>query len=549
MNRIIVISLLAAVALAGCGGSGSGGGTNSGPNNPPANSAPAASNVMIIDANAGGTNVGDSLTGDYDYSDADGDAEGSSTFSWLRSGTPIAGATSIGYTLVEADNGEMISFEVTPVAVAGELTGTAARSPALAVTGAPFPQPFDTTASYSNEIYVDGAAAFNGDGALGSPFDNIPDAIAAARGDGAGSRVNIAAGTYPAVGFQANLQGQADAPIAIVADGNVTIDAGGSGTGMNLDNVRYLVIDGLTIQNTGVHGLNISDGGDYSTPSEFIVFRNMHFRDIGSGGNNDCLKMSGVDNFYIENSEFEGCDRGEAIDMVGCHDGMITGNYFHDVVQNAVQTKGGSSDIVIHGNRFIDIPLRAVNAGGSTGEPFFRPTGASYEAQNITVVANLFVRTGQSAVVFSGCIGCTATNNTLIDPNGYVFWAVEANTNKGPGRDGRFVNNIVVFNESDLSSFSFFNTDGAPMIDTYLIDANLWFAQDNPAFSAVPNAYGFPTGSNGIVQQDPLLDVNYRITSGSPAIGEGIAIPGSIAVDFDGVEYSDPPSIGAFSSP
>ena len=551
MNRIIVIGLLTAAILAGCAGSGSGTDTNNDPDNTPMNSAPTAANVFISDDNAGGTNVGDTLTGNYDYSDIDGDAEGTSTFSWIRSGTPIPGATAISYTLVEADNGEMISFEVIPVAVTGELTGIPVRSSSLAVSdaSASFPQPFDSSASYSIEIYVDGAATFNGDGTQGSPFNNIPDAISAARNEGAGSRVNIAAGTYPAVGYHSDLQGQADAPIALVADGNVTIDAGGSGTGMDLADVRYLVLDGLTIQNTGVHGLNISDGGDYSTPSEFIVFRNMHFRDIGSGGNNDCLKMSGVDDFYIENSEFEGCDMGEAIDMVGCHDGVITGNHFHDVAQNAVQTKGGSSNIVVHGNRFVDIPFRAVNAGGNTNELYFRPANAPYEAQNITIVANVFVRTGQSAVVFSGCVGCIATNNTLIEPSGSVFWAVEANTNKGPGRDGRFVNNIVVFNESDLSGYSFFNTDGQPLIDTYFIDANLWFSQDNSGFSVVPNGYGFPTGSDGIVQQDPLLDGEYRIAAGSPAIAAGIDIPGRITLDFDGIEYSEPPSIGAFAAP
>ena len=551
MNKFIVTSLLTVAMLAGCAGSGSGNNTDDGSGGTPANSAPVAQNVFISDEDGGRTIVGDTLTGHYEYSDADGDAEGASTYSWIRSGTPIPGATSVSYTLVEADDGEMISFEVTPVAASGEPAGAPVRSSALPVSAASasFPQPFDSTANYSNEIFVDGAAMFNGDGTQGTPFDNIPDAISAARSAGAGSRVNVAAGTYPAIGYQDNLQGQPDAPIAIVADGTVTIDAGGSGTGMDLVNVRYLVLDGLTIQNTGVHGLNISDGGDYSTPSEFVVFRNMHFRDIGSGGNNDCLKMSGVDNFYIENSEFEGCDRGEAIDMVGCHNGMITGNHFHDVAQNAVQTKGGSSDIVIHGNRFVDIPFRAVNAGGNTGEPYFRPANAANEAQYITIVANVFVRTGQSAIVFSGCVGCIATNNTLIEPSGAVFWAVEANANKGPGRDGRFVNNIVVFNESNLSGYSFFNTDGAPLIDTYFIDANLWFSQDNPAFSVVPNGYGFPTGSNGIVQQDPLLDQDYRITTGSPAIAEGIDIPGGIRLDFDGIEYSDPPSIGAFSSP
>lgn len=417
------------------------------------------------------------------------------------------------------------------------------------VSEASFPQPFDSAAGYSNEIYVDASATMNGIGTQVQPLDNIPDAITAARNAGSGSRIHIAAGTYPAVGSHADLQGQADAPIALVAVGNVTIDAGNSGTGMHLKNARYVVIDGLTIQNTGIHGLSIDDGGDYSTPAEYIVLRNMHFRNNGSGGNNDCLKLSGVDNFYIEDSEFEGCNQGEAIDMVGCHNGVITANHFHDVISNGVQTKGGSSDILIHGNRFIDMPVRAINAGGNTGDPYFRPITASYEAENITIVANLFLRTGQSAVVYSGCNSCIVANNTIIEPNSSVFWAVEEKASKGPGQNGYFINNIVVFNNADLSEFSFFNSNGQSLVDTFTVDGNLWFARDNAAFSVVPNGYGFPMGANGIIQDDPMLDVNYRLTSGSPAIAQGIPIPGGVTFNFDGIAYSIPPSIGAFSAP
>jgi len=38
------------------------------------------------------------------------------TFRWLRDRTPVAGATAQTYTLVVADQGTMVSFEVTPVA-------------------------------------------------------------------------------------------------------------------------------------------------------------------------------------------------------------------------------------------------------------------------------------------------------------------------------------------------------------------------------------------------------------------------------------------------
>jgi large repetitive protein len=97
-----------------------------GPVAPPVNLPPTASNVLIT----GTADIGQVLTGSYTYTDAENDPEGTSLFRWLRDGTPVAGATAETYTLVVADQGAMVSFEVTPVAQ----TGT---SPGLAVVSGP----------------------------------------------------------------------------------------------------------------------------------------------------------------------------------------------------------------------------------------------------------------------------------------------------------------------------------------------------------------------------------------------------------------------------
>ncbi len=91
----------------------------------PANTAPTATGVAVT----GTLEVGQLLTGDYTFDDADGDLEGTSTYRWLRDGVEIVGATATTYTLDVADDGTMISFEVTPVALTGVLTGTAVVSP------------------------------------------------------------------------------------------------------------------------------------------------------------------------------------------------------------------------------------------------------------------------------------------------------------------------------------------------------------------------------------------------------------------------------------
>jgi hypothetical protein len=86
----------------------------------PSNTAPYADNLAITGAAA----IGSVLTGSYSYHDIDpADRQGLTTFRWLRTSgsitTPITGATGTSYTLTAADEGYIISFEVTPVSTPG----------------------------------------------------------------------------------------------------------------------------------------------------------------------------------------------------------------------------------------------------------------------------------------------------------------------------------------------------------------------------------------------------------------------------------------------
>jgi hypothetical protein len=94
------------------------------------NSPPSATGASI----AGNPVVGQVLTGHYTYSDPDGDAQGVSTFRWLRDGSPISGATAVTYTPVTADASHSISFQVTPVAATGASPGTAIQSAGVTIS-------------------------------------------------------------------------------------------------------------------------------------------------------------------------------------------------------------------------------------------------------------------------------------------------------------------------------------------------------------------------------------------------------------------------------
>lgn len=94
------------------------------------NYAPVAQNVSI----SGVAKVGNTLTGNYDFVDQDGDTEGASEYKWYRSSTSdgknlIEVGTGMSYTVIAADEGKYLYFEVKPVAVDGILEGSPVISP------------------------------------------------------------------------------------------------------------------------------------------------------------------------------------------------------------------------------------------------------------------------------------------------------------------------------------------------------------------------------------------------------------------------------------
>lgn len=439
------------------------------------------------------------------------------------------------------------SVDAAPVDAAGvDAAGTDGGPPTGTCS---FPRAFDVGATYERTLHVSADADPGGDGSEGAPFDTIGAAVAAAT---PGTEVRIANGTYPSLRLD-GVTGELDRPVAIVGEpgGNVIIDGGGTDTGLAMSDAQYVVVQGLTIRNAGVHGMNLDDGGSYDTPAHHVVLREITVIDAGSGGNNDCIKMSGVDDFWIDGAYLTGCNRGEGIDMVGCHRGLIQVVNVVDVVGTGIQAKGGSSDVTIYASRFTRVPGRGVNAGGSTGLEFFRPIDAPHEAANIRVIANIFEDVGSESgapIAFTGCDGCTFANNTVIRPQTWVARILQesADARFVPSRDGLFVNNLIVLNTADIRTFV--NVGGNTAPETFTFANNLWWAMDEDAGWGGPTySGGLPAEASSVIQQDPmLLDDDYVPASTSPALGAGQRLPFAPVPDIAFRCFEDPPSIGAY---
>jgi hypothetical protein len=125
--------------------------------------------VASVSAITGGLNVGNVLTGNYTYSDAEGDIEGSSIYEWRISpdptGTPsteIIGATSRTYQLTLADQGKYLIFKVTPVAQTGTPNGTPQTSlPSARVNSAPVASSVSITGAAELGVILTGSFSYS----------------------------------------------------------------------------------------------------------------------------------------------------------------------------------------------------------------------------------------------------------------------------------------------------------------------------------------------------------------------------------------------------
>ena len=432
--------------------------------------------------------------------------------------------------------------------------GAAAVWLASTAGAAPGPFPFSAQPLASLHVATNGNDT-SGTGAPAQPFRTL---ARAAQDAAPGTELILQPGLHTPGAFLYDLHGSTSHPIWIrgASPTNRPVINGGS-EGLHLVRARHVMIKDLEIANASANGINCDDGGDYANPeaSAFLVFSNLVIRDIGGGGNQDGIKLSGIRDFYVFDVDLARCGgagSGSGIDMVGCHRGVIQGGVFRDLSGNAIQAKGGTTDIEIRRCVFSNAGHRALNIGGSTGFEFFRPplstNQPNAEARDIRVYSSLFIG-ATAAVAFAGSVDCIVANNTFIEPTRWVIRILQETTTAGayvfqPCGSNTFRNNIVYYRHDTLNRYVNEGAGTAPA--SFRVDHNLWFAYDNPAAPA----YALPgLTTNNRTGLNPLLasaaSNNYRITVASPAATQGVHHAGA-TLDLAGATFLRPPSLGAY---
>jgi hypothetical protein len=317
-----------------------------------------------------------------------------------------------------------------------------------------------------------------------------------------GTTITLAPGDYGNGVYVRKLRGTKDKPIVIAgADAEKPPHFSGGTHAFHFSGCQYVTLRNVKVTRASANGINADDAGDTENPSTGMVFENLAIEEIGPRGNRDGLKLSGIDEFAVRGCTFSGWG-GSAIDMVGCHNGVVEKCRFigKDGFEqsNAVQAKGGSEGVAIKQNFFKNAGQRAVNLGGNTGLPYFRPKGRNYEAKAIEVTGNHFVG-GMSPIAYVSSVECVVRHNTIVNPTRWVVRILQEQTADGflPCQKGVFESNLIVF---DRQVQVFVNVGPKTSPDTFTFAKNAWFSTDGDRRPSLP-----VKETDGVYQVDPML--------------------------------------------
>lgn len=364
------------------------------------------------------------------------------------------------------------------------------------------------------------------DAARVATTEELRHALASAR---PGTRIRVAPGEYEGF-FVAEVHGASGRPIVVepLDPAHPPLVKGG----VQLSDVSELEFAGFVIRGAPANGLNIDDGGSFETPSHHVLVRDVRVEDCGRRGNEDGIKLSGLDDFRLERCTVERWGRGgSAIDMVGCHRGLVLACTLRDRVEDpaasGLQLKGGTLDVVVRATRFEQAGERAINLGGATDLRWFRPKPEGFEARRITVEGCTFVGS-EAPIACVGADGAVLRFNTFYRPRKWFLRILQETREPGfvPCRDVEYTDNLVAWRSDEIATPVNIGPATAP--ETFVFARNYWYCIDHPEYArpALPTAEKDSAGGFDPRFRDAARG-DFALDEASPARTHGAgALPG-----------------------
>lgn len=310
--------------------------------------------------------------------------------------------------------------------------------------------------------------------------------------------------------------GLSDVTIRSADPTDLAIIQGGT-NGLQLSAAQRVTLEDLVFEQQVINGINIDDAGDLSTPSTEITLRRVTFRDVGTTGNHDGIKLSGVNDFLLDQVQvLNWGNGGSAVDMVGSHRGLIQNSLFRDdnlgLGGSGLRPKGGSKQITFRANR-IEMPIgagRAITAGGSTDSQFFRfvDGDSNYEADEIVAEGNVILG-GRAAMSYVNIDGGLFHHNYVERPGNWTLRIL--NENQGSSivdtQNGVFRDNVVNFNDTATEYSQAVNIGSETAASSFVFSGNSWLNLADPTPAGSTPTLPSPE-ENGTYGLDSNIDPN-----------------------------------------
>jgi hypothetical protein len=354
------------------------------------------------------------------------------------------------------------------------------------------------------------------------------------RGLSPGDELILMPGRHEA-GRIANIKGTAKQPIVIrglSADKPSIIIA--DRDGLEIEGVRHLRIELLTITGATINGLTVSPPSVRTTADEpgrwrcDLTLRDLTVERTGPTGRRDAIRIAGVSHVDLQRCAVEGWG-GAAIDILDSEHVKIDSCRMQGLADHSqdagIQVRGGSEQVRIS-NCTLREPGRFGLRIGGPGEPdpvggLPAPSGPAArpdrtgQASRVNI-SRCVIEAAVCPISFSGSRRCTVRNVTIIRP---LWWVVAVDI---PVEDGQslpavsskhlvFSSNLITWEPGEVRAL--FKTGPNYEPRTLILEQNIWWSPSDPeAMSKLarwPETPAFPQ----IVDLDPQLDESNRPTA------------------------------------